>query len=587
MTDTPAARATAAVRDALIKIPEKASANDAVIALRDAFDILPHFRVSLADAVAHDNSTHTHPSFLHVAASIRDGGTLQALLSAGARPRPGEDVYLAAVQAAVREHAVRHDPSTDLLVILSALRDARIHVPVSHAPSRATALCEQHHWGRCLDIMMHVDPHAFSLHATTPPHAGTAAALVDAASVSLAATQLRELMVHASLYDAEGRMAARTAAHALIRELQASDMLSSVVQHTAAQDHTGSLLRLAANTKDVDLVLSIARAGAVQRSSEDVYLSLLTTSTGMPSTIDEHGARVADERLAGYLRQLHAAGVKVAAREKASGATAMCAMAGLLACMRVMLDIDPRARHPWSLGRTVLHEAAAYAQTAMCELLLSASFSPQARDRYQLTPVATCLTAQSRSEAAMCATLQMLLSSFLDVRHAVRSCGLFHDGSTTAYGTVSLLTPYRRPSTTRMLISVAAAVGATAVSTGCFAAANRSSDAVAPWLRLVRCVALDERSVHGVYLPDLLRAPETAFPAIAQAVLVDALLDVQPCLELIHGHELVNTWGVWLHDVAPRVVAGVSATVSAWACMRRRQAIAYRRRVLSSLEGVA
>lgn len=375
-----------------------------------------------------------------------------------------------------------------------------------------------------------------------------ASAPMDATAIDCARTEL--LLVLESLtceivVTSEAAAAAMAAAllpvHALIRQHSSAGTLTSLVQ---LNDDEAGLVTCAACTADMDLLLTLIRAGARPSDDEDDVYGALAALCLMNAS----GQLLPDSAIASYLTQLHDAGLRVPdLNRRCSRGALQFARRGRVACVQAMLRIDPHARESSGSPGTLLHASASACQAAVVTFLLSQGWSSQRSTPLQstgLTPVGLCLTARARVPLlAVLDTLTALLEGVEDARDLVLNCGLFAAPRTrrrSKDAPLSLCTVER----VRVLMYLCGALGAYPIPV-CATAKCPSTDGVSE----LHTLHMEEHLLHSrVYVRDAYRFNADASLAVQVAVAAD-------------------------HILLPNSNSNASPTLRAWAWMRRLHAV--------------
>lgn len=365
-----------------------------------------------------------------------------------------------------------------------------------------------------------------------------------------------------------------------------------------------SLLLFASFTHDIDIILTLAHAGARAGVGEDVYTALL----GVDGTSDVYYrdpttsmlAPVPDQQLAEALRALHACGVTTpGSREgRPLGATWGLAYNGKWSCVRAIVEgIDHHPHACDGYGRTLLHIAASMLQADLCEYLMRAGWDRSARDGHGFSPLGLCLTshvlASSSSVTSLLATLTALLQDCADARAVLHECGVcltpqrvmrhpisiasrgrFVTGDNLNMMAYSDLTRVQ----VRIMMCLLAAVGVYS-ELPCMALmlsqVHNMTWEASSLLREFDASPLDLHPACAphVHIRDPFRVSGDLQLTIRFACAVDGLqaLDVRPQAYSMDWWR--RALHVWVEKVAPFMKRGVSATIRSWAWMRRLHAV--------------
>lgn len=542
--------------------------------------------VTLTHIVHHDAASS--PSLLYLAAAAGDEAAVSALLAAGARPLPTEDLYTAAVLGAT---LVRDCSDTLWLYrLLAMLHDAAVPLPPSDSACPASIACSDRGWFKCFNVMVGVDrPH---IHTVLCDLSARAAADATHLSARIAAGE-----VHAVEAALEHLWSTMTVAlprtehclpryHAVVDVHETAGTLRHVMACAHARVSTRNVISIAAAMADVDLLLSFTRAhpdaGTIDAS---VLYTLVSSDTVQP--VDKHGNRVMDAQLALYLHQYHAAGIRMTGTTAPSNETIACAATTKVACMSVLMELfDSRARQPDAMGQTLLHFAVHGGAVCMCSHLVSQGFSPFVCSLAGVTPIDMCLQSYEKSSEFVVDMLSALLGTeHTDVRPGLLACRMFMSGfpsirlAAALSGSDHHLGPFCANGHARVLLHLSTALRTyPAGPPRVLHDMDRLSHFEAPHIATTRNLSLD-CYIDSVYVPDQLRAGADAAAGIKSAVACDAMLLMQPWLRKRYDDDAEAHglgWRLAWHQAA-RHVHGTSVTLRAWAFLRRQQAIHRRR----------
>lgn len=462
--------------------------------------------LGLAAIVLHDEDAGTSPSLLYLAAAAADTDAVQCLLRERAMPLAHENLHT--LFASVLPHDAR------VVDVASMLHSSAASV------SAITLLCIEKGWAAHLNDVITHDPWAMHALQRMPQHvAARVAAREEAHTLALrvqrgedgvvvaAVEQLTTAMTAARVMpflraDAMALARARSVVHATVQAYASAGILTAVLR----QPRAPSVMDAAA-TRDVDLVLQVNRSGAVLQQYHDVYSRLLC---GDLPCMDVDGAPVQGDRLAEYLQALHGDGLVMPSRTNLSFAARILAQAGNVPCLRLMIDgMDGSARLPASNGCTLLHHAARRAQAAACQYLIDEGFSIHLKSLDGHTPLCMALITEGcgavahATLSAVCDTVATLTAHMIDVREVLRHFATVSLPRAREQALAAELKPFSRLGHARLVLSIIAAVRVYPVIERRM---RRTLGLCAPASSLFRTLSLDAHSVHGVYIPDQLRA---------------------------------------------------------------------------------
>lgn len=366
----------------------------------------------------------------------------------------------------------------------------------------------------------------------------------------------------------------RRCAHAFVHELIDRGIMVRVCKHTSFKPPAyASMLSLATALADVELMLIMVRAGARPHANEDVYGRLVSAIENATPLVDATGAVLDDAALAPYLKALHDGGLRIprAMRGSVSTVSAILAAAGMVECVRVVIDVlDPFARGLASAiqGNNLMRVAARAAQAQMCAFLLQQGWTARrcwSRRWTGYDPLVDVLYSRQNMGAAtaVCDTIAVLLADEEDVRDVILDMGICEPGKLPW-----LATPL--PFQVRMLLRICSAVGAyPSITTAWLRSEDRRMFPALDGVSLMTPFRRDPMEAHhdGIYLRDPLRIGCDSAIAVAWAVGIDCAF-----------------WSETLDEgVRELQVVGVSCTLRVWAYMRRRHAVFFRQRVLKAI----